>query len=1134
MDFSIYSVGDAAFLEQIMIAVAMATGTGDFERMVSIGLLIGALIISFQSLFQGAKSWDLHQVFACWLVYAISFGAGVTVTIEDAYNGQVRVVDNVPVGPAAAGSIISSVGFGLTKLFEVAYSPVASVTESKFMDSLELLSKLRNHEMESALWTVWNDSLGGGTVDMKKSLTNYISECTAIKFSLGESNEDQINTENWRTALRFDSQIYGTRLFLSPSGPTDPSCTDGWIQLSQSFETAFNSGLSQQALGYLLSTTDALNATSDALYRLQVTNVAAGDFIKANFLQPIVQRGFAQYYSDMNDPYAQIMLTQAESQRNTQYAAEQSLFVKSIQPLMTLVEGFAYAITPIAAFVMVLGSKGLLLVGKYLQMLIWVQLWLPIMSVINLFIYIMGQQALAKYTTGNLSSFEGVAYAGAEIERWIGIGGMMAAATPVLSLMLVTGSVYAFNSLAQRVGASDTVNEKLMSPDLVDRGSVLSQQPQFNQSRIAGTMTSGGESLVDSINLGSTVSNALSSSSAATAQAQKGFASQLSNSVFSGHGSEQTYSQLHSLGKTLRASDSTQAKSILSAAQNYVTDRGINASHTDAVAGAIAMRASAGVDAGKLAAAFTGPVGAAVNAANPVSMNGSLDVSAQSQSQDSRQQLSSDIDSLSRGLGFTKDDSSALTSDLARQVSTDKGQRFTQSLGEEQRKQLMQSSSDLLSSQQTYQELSQAQQTIGTTSNNNISALADKVLNNWSAGKSLSDGVRQSSPETRDFAQRKAQHYQDLGIDSQRAIVGGQLFAMLNSNSPSEQAIAASAIAKATGGNSGIDFNQPGQSAMLVKDAPRYVSPVENSSALSAPERMGNQQKLLAESGSIGSENSVRDAHEKGIQQLEQSYGTSRNEYLNDRLPALRAQIMASDLAPSTSSALFAGAEGAGRFVQQVVGGAGAAKEGFAESFGQSMSKLAQMTPEQRDQFIEDTKKGDDYVKQEYGLGGFLAVGAANLGRDIIGVGISGFEAGKEWLTGKSDLSEAAQGMSVRERGMFFASALASASEAGAGKAAEFVQQYGDEFRQIAMDTARYDYGLNSQAGAELFAASLMGGDSSRSGELRENLREEVGDNALADKMAAIIESSAGAGKDQAGGYLAPVSRYLSVAKGGR
>ncbi len=214
------------------------------------------------------------------------------------------------------------------------------------------------------------------------------------------------------------------------------------------------------------------------------------------------------------------------------------------------------------------------------------------------------------------------------------------------------------------------------------------------------------------------------------------------------------------------------------------------------------------------------------------------------------------------------------------------------------------------------------------------------------------------------------------------------------------------------------------------------------------------------------------------------------------------------------------------------MGGVAAAKEGFSENFGQAMSKLAQMTPEQRDQFIADSKMGDDYIKQEYGTGGFLAVGAANMGRDIVGVGVSGFEAGKEWLTGSSNLSDAAKGMTTREKGMYFASALASASEAGAGKAAEFVQQYSDEFRQIAMETAKNDYGLTSPAGAELFAASLIGGDSSRNAELRDDLRMEVGDAALADKMASIIEHSAGAGKDHAGGYLAPVSRYLSVAKG--
>ncbi|HGN0026063.1 TPA: hypothetical protein ACKRFQ_002186 [Proteus mirabilis] len=82
----------------------------------------------------------------------------------------------------------------------------------------------------------------------------------------------------------------------------------------------------------------------------------------------------------------------------------------------------------------------------------------------------------------------------------------------------------------------------------------------------------------------------------------------------------------------------------------------------------------------------------------------------------------------------------------------------------------------------------------------------------------------------------------------------------------------------------------------------------------------------------------------------------------------------------------------------------------------------------------------------------------------------SSFYAAKEWLTGKSDLSEAAKGMSVRERGMFFAAAFASASEAGAEHAQAFVQPYGDEFRNLPMQTAIQEHGLYSDAGARLFA----------------------------------------------------------------
>ncbi|MDF5622429.1 conjugal transfer protein TraG N-terminal domain-containing protein, partial [Vibrio parahaemolyticus] len=120
-EFTIYSIGDSAFLEQILIAVAMITGTNDFTKMVSVGLLIGVVMITVQSVFQGAKQINIQQIFMGWLLYACFFVPTSLVKIEDAYTGQVRPVANVPIGIGFAGGVISNVGYTLTKLFETGY-----------------------------------------------------------------------------------------------------------------------------------------------------------------------------------------------------------------------------------------------------------------------------------------------------------------------------------------------------------------------------------------------------------------------------------------------------------------------------------------------------------------------------------------------------------------------------------------------------------------------------------------------------------------------------------------------------------------------------------------------------------------------------------------------------------------------------------------------------------------------------------------------------------------------------------------------------------------------------------------------------------------------------------------------------
>ena len=145
--WEIYSIGDSAFLEQVLNAVAMITGTGDFTSMVRIGLLIGVLMVSVQALMQGGRGINFQHVLVSWLVFATMFGPSTRVSIEDAYTGQVRVVDNVPIGVAAAGSTISTVGFQITRLFETAFSTPA-MTEYGFASSLQSLIKVRKQVMD--------------------------------------------------------------------------------------------------------------------------------------------------------------------------------------------------------------------------------------------------------------------------------------------------------------------------------------------------------------------------------------------------------------------------------------------------------------------------------------------------------------------------------------------------------------------------------------------------------------------------------------------------------------------------------------------------------------------------------------------------------------------------------------------------------------------------------------------------------------------------------------------------------------------------------------------------------------------------------------------------------------------------
>lgn len=567
--FTIYSIGDSAFLAQILNSLAMITGTGDFEQLVAIGLVLGLFIMGVQCVMSGTRQFNLHQVFLGFLCYLCMFGPSVTVHIEDAYTGQVRIVDNVPVGAGVAGTLISNIGYGVTQLFEQGYGDVDRMTEHSFGDALKSLNAVRAIAYDASILNAASQSLGAGS-DLRKSLDNYIRECTMVKIVVGQGTPEEVYGGGLN-ALAFQNTIYGTEVYLPGNNAAKLDCSAAWQQLKPRFEQAMQDPRTIAAVNRLAGSMDAqgqvqttYDRITDALHALNVTQISARDYVNVAVLEPIYRRSAQGFYNDMGDSASAVMINQAIEQRNTQWAAEQSMFLSTVRPLMAFFEGFIYAITPIMAFMIVMGAFGMAMITKYFQVVVWVQLWMPVLSIVNLFILMGARNQFASIVTDPMSFY--TLNNGSQIlQNWIATGGMLAAATPMIALFLVTGSTYAFTSLTNRMGGGDHINEKIASPDMVKPAEILSMMPQATSSAVGGVAATG--SVIPTLDIGQGLQNNVTAAETNKKTASDALAKSIVNQA--------SESKMHNILAGL--SQITGDQTIASAAKNYATGDGEDA-----------------------------------------------------------------------------------------------------------------------------------------------------------------------------------------------------------------------------------------------------------------------------------------------------------------------------------------------------------------------------------------------------------------------------------------------------------------------------------------------------------------------------------------------------------------------------
>lgn len=755
--FEIYSVGDSAFLQTVLNAIAMLAGTGDYRTAAAVGGLIGVIIIMLRALMQwdgrGIRYQDLLLAYVLWLIL---YAPSVRVSIEDAYTGSVVVVDNVPLGPAVVGSVMSTMGYRTTRLFEQAFA-MSTMTSNGFADSLQTLTAVRKNLLSRIGLGAANSPNTGS--DMETSFSNYVRECTLTGVDLHLKTVDAILRDaDPLNALRFDSDIYMTEIY-SGGLPQTKTCTDAWIDLGVIANGPFSSALEsllQPTLGLQVATDTVpkIQEAFDALAGPGVVNAA--DYMLMSALMPMFEKGIIGRHEDAMHWTKASMIEQAIQQRNTQWAAEQTLFTKIVRPMMAFIEGLSYAIAPMMAFVVLFGSVGLRMNIGYFSMLLWIQLWMPILAVINLFINMSAAGKMTALTTANynLPSMLGIYQMDMELQQWLAVGGMLAASTPAITLMLIyRGAVTATHFLG-RMDGGDYINEKIATPDVISPAPLLNAQSQHQYSPLAAVTLTGSDKVLPTFSAGRDMSAAVASAHTAALQANTSFMDSLSATASKSSSISSDAFDSRALGQQMASSTSqTDAynRQFGEAFAKKHSDSGISADHFSALVAGSASAAPKLSDE-RLGAAISGRL------QNDFKVG-----------QDKADTIAADITQ-------TVQDTEGYQAGLAKSLALDAqtGTRNIASMGLQQQalSTLQRSATEAVSASKTYQQTVSAQQRFGTQASFGAAETGLKVASDPNLIERLDQTLDQYG--LRGDTQRLASQWQAAGwiADSDQAYAG--------------------------------------------------------------------------------------------------------------------------------------------------------------------------------------------------------------------------------------------------------------------------------------------------------------------------------------------------------------------------
>lgn len=461
--FEIYTYGGGTYLVELFTSLSLLLGSDDFSTLVRIAGLLGIIWIGLEAFGRRLNTQlDLMYFIRFALVYMALLVPKVDVAIVDRINPVVAgpvVVEDVPLGLGVLAHLTSTIGDGLTRMYE---TNISIPGDLKYEATGLLLG--------SSLIRSGSD-INFADANYATHMNAWLQQCGFWQMTRGLITPDELvkSEDIWGLLSdRASTLRYVDLGILNPAtGDNFWSCkeaVDGVLEPLWAAQIDGAATLWGRSVWTGKNAADAraavLGTASGAYTYLGASSRGASDLIQQHLMINAVKQGLVNFAasSDATAATVNIAQTQAEASQRTTYQVMGNMAGKMLPIMRNVIEAVVYGLFPIAAIFMLLPSGGIAFLF-YAKVLLWLQLWAPLYAILNSMMTWYGQYKNGAVSMLNpadgsfglsLETVHGLAGANADL---LAMAGYMAISVPMIAWMLVQAGAVAGTAVASHLAA---------------------------------------------------------------------------------------------------------------------------------------------------------------------------------------------------------------------------------------------------------------------------------------------------------------------------------------------------------------------------------------------------------------------------------------------------------------------------------------------------------------------------------------------------------------------------------------------------------------------------------------------------------------------------------------------------------